>query len=77
MVTWHSGQMPASCISCTARVTASISCSKLAFRQMNASAAPMAYEAMKRPSTSWYGLARTRARSLNVPGSPSAPLHTA
>ena len=28
------------------------------------------------PSTTWYGLARSRARSLKLAGSPSAALHT-
>ena len=76
MVTLHSAQMPAAWNSCTAAVTAAISRSKLALRQMNASSAPIANAAMINPSTTWYGLARSSARSLKVPGSPSAPLQT-
>lgn len=76
MVTLQSPQNPAVCNSCTARVTASISRRKLAFKQTNASAAPIANAAIATPSTSWYGFARSNARSLKVPGSPSAPLQT-
>lgn len=76
IVTLQSPHNPAVWNSCTARATASISRRKLAFRQMNASAAPIANAAIATPSTSWYGFARNNARSLNVPGSPSAPLHT-
>src|SRR5581483_8058623 len=66
IVTAQSVQMPAACISVTARVTASIAREQLALSAMNASAAPTANPAMTTPSTSWYGLARSRARSLNV-----------
>ena len=52
MVTLQSVQMPAAWNSCTARVTAAISRSKLAFRQMNASSAPTANAAITSPSTS-------------------------
>ena len=76
IVTVQSGQIPAAWNSWTALVTAACSRSKLLFRQMNASSAPTAKAAMTIPSTSWYGLDRSKARSLNVPGSPSAPLHT-
>src|SRR6188768_93377 len=37
----------------------------------------MAKEAMASPSSTRYGSWRSRARSLKVPGSPSAALHTA
>jgi hypothetical protein len=75
-LTVQSVQMPAVWKSCTARVTAAISRSKLALRQMKASSAPTANAATIMPSRTWYGLARSRARSLNVPGSPSAPFTT-
>ena len=48
-MTVQSVQMPAAWSSCTARVTAAISRSKLALRQMNASSAPMANAAMITP----------------------------
>ena len=53
IVTWQSEQIPAAWNSCTARVTASRSRSKLRLRQMNASTAPTAKAAMITPSTTW------------------------
>ena len=52
-----SAQIPASCISFTARVRLSSSRVKEAFKQMKASSASTANAAMHTPSTSWYGLA--------------------
>ena len=53
IVTVHSAQMPAFCISCTARVTRSYSVVNFSLRAMNASLAPTAKAAMTTPSTSW------------------------
>ena len=68
--------MPASAISTRARSSASISRRNDAFTAMYAALAPTASAAIARPSTTWYGSARMMARSLKVPGSPSAPLAT-
>ena len=59
-----------------ARSSASRSSTNEALTAMNAARAPTAKAAITNPSTTWYGLARSRARSLNVAGSPSAPLAT-
>ena len=52
-MTSQSSQMPAACISVTARVTASTSGTKLALSPMKASTAPTANPAMMTPSTTW------------------------
>ena len=76
MVMATSPARPAACISSTARVRRSISTVNLALIPMKASRASTVRAAMAMPSTTWYGLARRMARSLNVAGSPSAALHT-
>ncbi len=72
----QSWQTPASPSSTIARSSRSTSSPKRSLMQMNASAASTAKAAVMTPSTSWYGFARSSARSLNVPGSPSAALQT-
>ncbi len=67
----------AASISRSARRTASTSSVNVSFTPTKQRSAPTAYPAIARPSSTWYGLIPSRCRSLNVAGSPSAPLHTA
>ncbi len=62
--------------SSTAAARRSASTANRSLMPMNARSAPTASAAIATPSTTAYGLARMMARSLNVAGSPSAPLHT-
>src|SRR5947207_6297197 len=67
---------PAAVSSSCVRRTDAISVSKLFFKQRYAARTPTAWPAIAMPSSNWYGLFLSRNRSLNVPGSPSAPLQT-
>ncbi len=68
---------PASLISRRARDSASISGSNDAFTARYTPTASTVAAEIASPSTTWYGFRRMSIRSLNVPGSPSAPLPTA
>ncbi len=67
---------PRSVISCDARSNASICGTNDRFTATNARTAPIVSAAICRPSRTWYGLRASSARSLKLPGSPSAPFAT-
>ena len=70
------GGSPDSLNSTAARRSAPISVTNDRFVATNTSAAPTTDAAMAAPSMTRYGSRRINIRSLNVAGSPSAPLAT-
>ncbi len=76
IVTSRSPSRPAAASSRAARSSASHSRTNDAFTPMYTSCAPIVNAAIAAPVTTWYGSRRMIERSLNVPGSPSAPFAT-